>query len=178
MKNEGEKKGIKLDKKKIIIAIIAIVVIAAIIVAVVFMNKKANEPLYTTLEDGTRVNTSDKIVKTRTVDAFEMTGFEIQEKDDFSTLFADVKNTSEEAKDEVNFEIDVKDKDGNIIITMRGYVFHVGPGETARMSASATCDFSEAADLDIRLASPEEEMIENVEMQPEDGEAETGDVQA
>ena len=152
MEKNTEKKAMKLDKKKLIIVAIAAIVVIAVIIAIVAIVKNANEPLYTTLEDGTRVNTSEKIVKTRKVDVFELTSFEIQEKDDFSTLIANVKNTSEEQKNDVNFEIDVKDKDGNIIITMRGYIYQVGPGETARMTASATCDFSEAADLEIRLA--------------------------
>ena len=68
-----------------------------------------------TEEDGTRVNTSDKIKKAKfTIDGLEISNIQLSELVGKTSLTADVKNSTEEKKGDIELTINLYKKDGSV----------------------------------------------------------------
>lgn len=143
---EKHKKRIK--NSIIVICIILLIAIGSILL---YYNKNSsNQEKYAEiLEDGTKVNTSSKLAKTRIVDDLEITNIQLVLKDEISTITADVINNTNEVKGNFNVELKIIDKKGNEFITLSAYVERVEPGQTVRLDAAATLDFANAYDIEI-----------------------------
>ena len=84
-------------KQKSIIVIIAIAVIAVIAVAVAVALSSSNttkEEYVEVLDDGTKVNTSEKLSETKTYNGLEFTNIKFTNASSATNLSADVKNTT------------------------------------------------------------------------------------
>lgn len=99
--------------------------------------------------DGTKVNTSDALSKTKEVDGLEISNIRLVEKDNVSQLLADVKNPTSSTKGDFPVNIIVLDKSGNEIVNIGGYIDKVNAGETVQLNASATVDFANAYDFKV-----------------------------
>ena len=105
-----------MKKDKTAIIIIAIAIILIIILLVVKNSNKEEEPQqplpqqqenvtnnveeeYVNVQgDGTKVNISDKLAETKTIDGLEISNIQLTEKDNVSLILADVKNPTNETK--------------------------------------------------------------------------------
>ena len=103
-----------------------------------------------TEEDGTRVNTSDKIKKAKfTIDGLEISNIQLSELVGKTSLTADVKNSTEEKKGDIELTITLYKKDGSVLVEMGGYIGTVEPGATSKIDAAATLDYANAYDIKI-----------------------------
>ena len=100
-------------------------------------------------EDGSKVNTSEELKKTKTIDGLEISNIRLVENNNVSQVVADITNTTNETIGDFPVDIIVRDKEGNEITTIGGYIDKVNPGETAQLNASATSDFANAYDFEV-----------------------------
>lgn len=145
--------------EKRMIGILLIITVIVIIVAIVLGNSKKDqvkenednkpEEFVNVLEDGTRLNKSDKLHETKTFDGMEITNFQLTEKDNVSLLLGTITNTSSETKGGYPIEIKILDKQGNEIITVDAFIGELKAGASTQLSTSATFDYANAYDFSI-----------------------------
>ena len=99
--------------------------------------------------DGTKVNTSNQLAKTKTVEGLEISNIQLTENGNLSKITADIKNPTGQTRGDFAVKITILDKSGKEVVTIGGYIDKVTPGGTARLSASATVDFANAYDFKI-----------------------------
>ena len=153
-------------KELMIVLLIIIVLLIVIIVAVNANKNKGNEENTQTpaigvveenkveefvevQEDGSKVNTSEELKKTKTIDGLEISNIRLVENNNVSQVVADVTNPTNGTLGDFPVEIIVKDKEGNEITRIGGYIDRVNAGETAQLNASATSDFANAYNFEI-----------------------------
>ena len=116
----------------------------------VTQNDQANKEEYVEIQaDGTKVNTSNQLAKTKTVEGLEISNIQLTENGNLSKLTADVKNPTSQTKGDFAVKITILDKNGKEMATIGGYIDKVNPGETVKLSASATVDFANAYDFKV-----------------------------
>ena len=158
----------KSEKQMILVLIIVAVIIIAVLVNVrnsrqekVVNNSTGNtgtsvqtnpnksgvtetEEFVERLEDGTKLNVSEKLAQTKKVGNYEISNIQITEKNGESRLIADVKNTSN-AKIGMKFaKLVLLDKEGKEITSTDAIIGDVEAGQTVQLIASVTTDFSNA----------------------------------
>ena len=150
----------KKGEKRLIAVLVLITIVVIIVLVMMNRNKKkenegeANniarvEEFTTTLDDGTRLNTSSKLQETKRIEGVEIGGFQLTEKDNESILLGTATNTSNTTQGGYSVNITLIDKEGREIITIVGYVQTLAPGQSGQFSASATFDFANAYDFRI-----------------------------
>ena len=144
--------------EKFMIGIIVVITIVILIIALNRENKKekqegtenvAQEEFVNVLEDGTRLNKSDKLHEKKEFDGMEITDFQLTEKDNVTLLLGTITNTSNEKKGGYPVNIKVVDKQGNEIITVAAFFGELEPGQSTQLSTSATFDYANAYDFSI-----------------------------
>ena len=101
-------------------------------------------------EDGTKVNVGSKITDEKDVDGLKFTSIQLTEKDNQSTLLADVENTTgKDINDYTNLNIKFLDKSGAEIITIKGILPPLKAGEKTQLNAGLTQDVANAYDVEI-----------------------------
>lgn len=104
------------------------------------------------LDDGTKLNVSDKLAETKTFSNYEVSNIQLTESNGQSLILADVKNIGDTKADVVLIDITLLDKEGNEIVTIGGIIGDVEPGQTVQLNSSATTDFSNAYDFTIKVS--------------------------
>ena len=136
---------------------VAVIIVVVIAVAIVMINRDRKdgddsnnaEENVRVLEDGTRVNESERIRETRVVEGLEISEIEITERDNLTQLLAVVTNPTDETLGNFAISIRVLDREGNEIITIGGFIGEVEPGGTTQLNASATFDYVNAYNIEI-----------------------------
>ena len=149
--------------KKIIAAIMIIIMIAMVVTIMLrFRNRKSTENIRTVeeqiipkeefvdkLEDGTRINSSDKLHETKTFDGLEISDFQLTEKDNMTVLLGKITNNANTKKGGYAVNITVLDKDRNEMTTVVAYIKELQPGENTILNVSSTFDYANAYDFTI-----------------------------
>lgn len=150
-------------KEKQIIGVLVLITIFIIVIAIVVRSINKNkenttenqeenivtEEFVDVLDDGTRVNKSDKLHETKIFDEMEISNFSLTEKENVTLLLGTITNTSSEVKGDYPINIKVIDKDDNEIITVAAYIGKLEPGERCELNTSATFDYANAYDFEI-----------------------------
>ena len=166
----------KSERRMILILIIVAIIIIAVLVKVTKGGDNENvnsatengtnvdvqnEEFVEVLEDGSKLNTSDKLSETKKFENYEISNIQLTEQNGQSVILADVKNVGEAKANMALIDITLLDKDGNEIAKIGGIIADVEPGETVQLNASATTDFANAYDFTIsRTEAPETEVAE------------------
>ncbi len=149
------------DNEKKAIAVLVAITIIVIIVAIVRgsgnkeevkQEKKAEvseEEFVQLLNDGTRLNTSEELKKTKTIDGMEITNIQLTEKGNQTLLLGKIKNTTDTIKGGFIANVTILDEKGNKIITIEAAINEIKPGESQQFSTSATFDYANAYDFKI-----------------------------
>lgn len=102
------------------------------------------------MKDGSKLNTSEKLKKPKTLDGLEINNIQLKEIGGITTLLADVENkTGNEVKEKM-VAIEVLDKNENVIVTVRGLIDSVEAGKKVQLNMSVTADISNAYDFRIK----------------------------
>lgn len=142
------------NEKILIFVLLAILVIVLIVVNV---NKKGKdnsgnnttEKYVEVLEDGTKLNTSNKLSKTKKINGLEITNIQLTTKDGMTVLLADVKNTTSSYKDMTSVTVKILDKSGKELTSLKGLIAPLEAGETTQLNIGVTSDYANAYDFEI-----------------------------
>ena len=139
--------------EKIMIGVLVAITVIVLIVAVNRGNKKdkegnnenvaPEEEFVNVLEDGTRLNKSDKLHEKKEFDGMEITDFQLTEKDNVTLLLGTITNTSNEKKGGYPVNIKVVDKQGNEIITVAAFFGELEPGQSKEITLILTKQMTE-----------------------------------
>ncbi len=99
-----------------------------------------------------KFNTNEKVVENKNVEDLTLTNTSLKVDKNYSTLVTLVSNPTKEDKEVRIFNIHVKDKNGNEIVTLQGYVGDVIPaGESREITSNVDMDLSNAADIEYEI---------------------------
>ena len=149
----------KKNEKRMILILLVILIIAIIIFAV-NKNKKENnnenttenntvEELVQVLEDGTKLNTSEKLSETKMLDGLKFENMQLTNNDGQTVLLADVTNTTNTTTKLTLITVIVLDKNGNEIGKINGAISPLKPSEQMQFNAGTTLDYANAYDFKV-----------------------------
>lgn len=153
----------KIDKNKTVYIQVAILVIVAIIITVVFALNKAssdkdNANDNNTIDDSNNVvdeigeNRNQGVTEDKEVGELFFTNTSLVSTEDGATLKTLVTNSTSEDIEVRVFDIIIKDKDGNVLVTSQGYVGGVVPGKESReIVSNFDINLSRATDVEYKL---------------------------
>ena len=150
-KKINKKKTKKINKKRILTIIVCLAVIVAIVM-VVKNNKKEStvgKTHYEILEDGIKLNVSEKLMDNKEFENFKLTNIQITRVNEVTTILADVVNNGKEKNRGFAVSVKFVDDQGKEINTVIGYIPEIEPGETRELVMLSTDDVSEAYDFEI-----------------------------
>ena len=152
-------------KQIMIVLFIIIALLLVIIIGMSIKNKKEGQNLQSPIvgmveenkieefvevkSDGTKVNTSNQLSKTKKIDGLEISNIKLTENGNVSQIIADVKNPTSSTLGDFAINITILDKAGNEIAVIGGYIDKVEAGKTVQLNASATVDFANAYDFKV-----------------------------
>ena len=142
-----------MNKKTIIITLLIILALI-IFIAIKKDNKQNNqeitennqEILVQTLEDGTKLNTSTKLLETKKVENLEISNSQLTNKEGKTILLADVKNVGN-----TTIQITLVDSNQKEIEKLDGLLGTIKPGETVQLNIEATEDYSNIYDYIVNI---------------------------
>ena len=142
-------------KMILIITLIGLIIVGGIIIWSKTKNgpseqeEAQNETYVEVLEDGTKLNTSEKLHETKIIDGIELSNLQLTEKNNVSLILGTVRNVSNTTKGGYPIKVKIIDNEGQEIITIEAYLTQLEPGETAQFNTSASFDYSNAYDFII-----------------------------
>lgn len=107
------------------------------------------EEFVTVLEDGTKLNTSDKLNQAKEVNGLKFENIQLTEQNGQTVLLANVTNNSGAAIDYTLVDVILLDKEGNEVITVGGIISPLQPGEQTQFNTSMTLDYANICDFKI-----------------------------
>ena len=155
------------NEKRWIILLVAVVIIAIVFFVVITNINKGdngsknnvtqqqsvqsgnNEQFTTELDDGTKVNTSETFVQTKTYNNLEISNIQFTEKDGQSTFFADVKNNGTTTHEPEIVKIILLDENGNTVAELNPAIERIEPGKTAQINSMISADVTNVKDFKI-----------------------------
>ena len=103
-------------------------------------------------EEKENFNTNEDVVKDQEVGKLKFTNTSLKVDKNYSTLVTLVSNPTSNDIEVRIFNIYVKDKDGNEIVKLEGYVGDVIPaGESREITSNADMDLSKAASIEYEM---------------------------
>lgn len=111
--------------------------------------EKPVEKYVQVLEDGTKLNISEKIKQTKKVGDLEISNIQITYQNGVTNILATVTNTSSKKSELQNVSIVLSDDKGNTIYTLRGVLEETEPNGTSQLNTSITADFANSYDFTI-----------------------------
>ena len=157
----------KKNEKIMILVLLAILVIAIItFVGSKKQNKENNnnvennntteenttvEEFVQVLEDGTKLNTSEQLSKTKQVGTYKFENMQLTEQGSQTVLLADVTNTGSTATELQLVDVTLLDKNGKEIIKIGGIISPLQPGAKTQFNTSMTLDYANTYDFKITL---------------------------
>lgn len=155
----------KSEEKRMIGVLILITVIVIIVGIVMSINKgkeenKGNnavveeqgdtaEEFVQVMEDGTKLNISNKLKETKTIDGLEIGNLQLTTTGNVSVILGTVTNNTDSARGGYPIDLTILDKEGNKIIAIGAYIKELQPGQSTEFYTSATFDFANAYDFTI-----------------------------
>lgn len=144
------KKFVSDHKQECIIALIGIfVAILIIVIGIIYFNSK-KEDASAKKDNKLIAITSPGIIKDEEYEGLKFTNTTLIRQNGIYTLSMEVTNTKNEKSTIKQVNIPIKDKKGNELIVLLGYIGkELGPNESATITASASANLSKATDKEI-----------------------------
>ena len=155
----------KLRKERgVSILTLVVVVLIAIMIIIILVNafrKKGQENVdatqgteqgqeyVQTLSDGSKLNKSEELQKTKKVNGLEISNIQLRETGGITTLLADVKNTTNKETEDKTVKVDILDKQGNVITRLLGPIDSIPAGGPVKLNVAVTADVANAYDFRI-----------------------------
>ena len=98
------------------------------------------------------VNKNEEVIKNQTVEVFSFSKTSLVYSGGTSTLITSVKNNSSKTEYIKSFNIIVKDANGNLVVTMLGYIGEEIPaGETRQITSNTDLNLSKAVSIEYTI---------------------------
>ena len=101
------------------------------------------------LPDGSKLNKSEELQKTKKVNGLEISNIQLKETGGITTLLADVKNTTGVETEDKTVKVEILDKQGNVITRLLGPIDSIPSGGTVKLNVAVTADVANAYDFRI-----------------------------
>ena len=154
----------KKSEKRMILILLVVLIIAIVVFAISKNANKKNkgnentveenntvEEFVQVLEDGTKLNTSEQLSKTKQVGNYKFENMQLTEQGSQTVLLADVTNTGSTTTDIQLVDVTLLDKNGNEIVTVGGIISPLQPGASTQFNSSMTLDYANTYDFKITL---------------------------
>lgn len=152
--------------KKIITTLIVIVVVLVGVILVLeklYSNQNFKENQYENkqeensitekyveeLEDGTKLNISNKLNETKMLEGLKISNIQLTYKNGMSIIIADVENTTNGDIGLTPINLKLYDEQGNILETLDGLISEVKSGEKTQLNIGISSDYANAYDISI-----------------------------
>ncbi len=150
----------KNEKKMIsILIIVSVVILVVLLIWNKTANKEAqkkadgqeqkNEEYVEVLEDGTKLNTSEKAKETKRLGELEVKGIQITNGKGRTMILATVTNTGSKDMELTPIIVTLYDNKGNELEKINGVISPVKAGESVQMNVGSTRDYSNVYDFTI-----------------------------
>ena len=137
----------------IILGIISIVIIIILVNVRDKSNEKSKqqneEPYVQVLEDGTKLNTSNKLNTDRQLDQFQISNIQLTNQNGQTVLLANITNTSQTATEVTPVDIIILDQNGETLTSIIGVISPLKPGQSTQLNTGITSDYANAYDIQI-----------------------------
>ena len=153
------------DEKRWIILLVAVLSIAIVLIIGLVKSKDAkkgsikenitnveqvqNEEYVKILEDGTKVNTSNKLKENKEFNGLKISNISIEEKENETVVEADIINETNKSQGDYGIYLVIKDDEGKEIKKIAGYINYIGPKENTKLRIKTSYDFANAYDFEI-----------------------------
>lgn len=159
--------------KKIFITILGIVAIVLVIIGIVLLTSNSNkkdkneenkkpdvtekepgntedkpeEKFVENLENGTKVNISDKIHENKQAGSYEFSNISLFYQDGQTYVVSDVKNNSSINLDAALVDVQLLNEDGTIATTIGAIISPAEAGKTIKFQTATTLDYANSYDI-------------------------------
>lgn len=153
-----QKKRAKQISETILIILIVLILFAMIITVMKVASRindgdsediNKREEFVQVLDDGTKLNTSTRLRRTKTVDGLKFENIQLTTKQGQSVLLADVENNTGKDIDVMLLDIILLDKNGNKLATIGGIIGDLKEGEKQQLNSSVVSDYANAYDFQV-----------------------------
>ena len=155
----------KNSEKKMIVVLL---VIAVVIIGIVWFTTRGKdkevvgdnnnvrqeaqkEEMTTTLEDGTKLNTSEGLKNEKEFEGLRIKNIQLTNKDNKTELIADIENNSTGDKEAMLVDVILLNKNGQEVGRIGGIISPIRAGETKQFSTSSMKDYSGVYDFKLEL---------------------------
>ena len=155
----GKREKKSSNVKVIILLIVVLLIILGIVAFVINQNNNSTnntktenttvEEFVQVLDNGTKVNISDKLKQTKELDEFTIGNIQYKYTNGISTMTAEVTNNSDKATELTDIKITLLDKEGNVISELEGLIAPLEAGAKTKLSLNVTLDLVNAYDFTI-----------------------------
>ena len=101
------------------------------------------------LEDGSKLNISEKLKEERKLGNLEIKNIQLREEGKITTLIADVENPTKVKTEKKKVKVEILDKQGNVITELKGIIDPVEANGKAQINMAVTADVANAYDFRI-----------------------------
>lgn len=147
------------EKKTILVLVIITIIVGVIAYFVMRGNNKTNnnnaiqenvvDEFVQTLDDGSRLNVSEELQKTKKIDGLEITNIQLKENGGITTLLADVENKTNSKSSEKKIKVKILDKAGKVITELKGIIDPIDVGGKVQLNIAVTADVANAYNFEI-----------------------------
>lgn len=149
-----------MKRKKIIISLLAIIIIViALIIWKNTSNKTIKQPqeendlivekYVDILEDGTKLNKSNKLHETKNIEGLEITEIQLTHQNGISVIVAKVTNTTDTDVELTPVEVTLYDDENKVLEVVEGVISPVNAGESVQLNMGVSADYANTYDLKI-----------------------------
>ena len=110
---------------------------------------KVEEKYVSVLEEGTKLNISDKLKEIRKLDGIEISGIQLTNQNGVTVILGTVTNTTSSDKEITPVKITLYNDKGNVIEEIEGILPSIKAGESEQMNIGTSVDYANAYDLKI-----------------------------
>ena len=146
-------------EEKRMICILLIILVVTIVGLTMWRNSKnkeqqneeevQEEKYVQVLEDGTRLNISEKLKETKTIEGIEINNIQLTEQGGQTMLLAQATNKNTVDSPVMGINIIVVDKEGKEVGKIQGVVSPLKAGETKQLNINTQDDYANAYDFSI-----------------------------
>lgn len=148
----------KKEKKMILGLVLGVVILIVILLIGRNVGKKEtttegntqNEEKYVkVLEDGTKLNTSNKLSETKEIDGLEIGNIQFTYNNGISVVLADVVNTTSKDIEITEVVLTLYDDKNNVLEELEGVISPVKAGESVQLNMGVSADYANAYDFSL-----------------------------
>lgn len=151
----------KREEKRIILTILVVTIMIIVGILILKNTKKGKEKdisqredvqtekYVDVLDDGTKLNKSNKLKETKKLDELEISGIQLTYSNGTAVILGNVKNTSNRDINLTPIVLTLYDEKGNILERLETVISPVKAGQTVKLNVGISADYANAYDFSI-----------------------------